>query len=830
MAERTSAVIYAYGQRGTPKCQYLFGAAGAQGWAQRLLEQLCECGLNGSILTAEACAMGDNTQLTDLFDPSNKAAAVLDTVDSVSFGSLTALTVADRPDVSKAVATLLQNVEELARGVRKPEILDPLDGTVVDNECPCVPYDPSYLILTIKRYESAEAQSAGQELNSLHLVVCGDSERPPLCVFHMNQVARFAALHKTHSAVVSVLSAIRTGRLRIPFNKSTLTNVLRRAYNQDKSCAASPTNAPTQSYVIIFAFQDANHAEETFHALSAAKHVTTVTGSSGGLGPISRDIHAERWRLEQDTMDLQDELHIAKVVHDYKPCIFGQAKPVANIEEEEAKRMVTIRRKKEESRSRAAAQLKGEAEARAQRVLQKEAEEFEAQVQALRARLQELLRLNEDGGGDKADKEKGKGLRALQKELEKTIHKREEEDRGMARLLGDIRGLEERFAATELRTQHATKRLQVLRENAADVQQLLMDISLPPSEREQRVTQRRTQRQTLLKQCEVDGTPKADTSVSGKFAKQYEEYKALVQANAEKRGAGEKGTVAALEQQRAAYKVKLGSHALRIKREELLQAFLAADEARPEEVTAKAMALLRHGCGMWRLSGKGSSDVVRRWVFLSDDHQAVLSCDMTEAGHPVDRNRPRTPPEANLADVRCVTLGQFSEAFLGFRALRDFDSGVLLDDQRGSFDPALTAEPDGSTVQKYFYRSFSLHTASDTTVDLIAESDADFECWVMALRRLITARHGGGSADAVAWGGSLRIDGRAGIALLQPNEVDLCCRCHILPQQYVDAKQDALPRLKADKAAGVLALRKGSALDLVRAQDALEFWKARGLL
>eukprot|EP00667_Euglena_gracilis_P002125 EG_transcript_2128 len=818
VAERTSAVVYAYGQRGTPKRQFLFGTGGGPGWAQRLLERICECGLNGSVLTVEACAMAEDARLTDLLDPSNKAAAVLDTLDSVSLGSLTAVTVDGPAEAATAMSNLAQHINELAAAVKKPNILDPLDGTVVDNECPCVPYDPAYLILTIKRYESPESRAAGQELNSLHLLVCGDCERPPLCVFHMSEVARFSALHKTHSAVVSMLGAIRTGRLRVPFNKSTLTSILRRAYNQEKSFLAGAGNAPTQSYVVVFAFQDAGHAEETFHVLSAAKHVTTVTGSTGGLGPISRDIHAERWRLEQDTMDLQDELHIAKVVHDYKPCISGQAKPVANIEEEEAKRMVAIRRKKEDSKAKAAAQLKGEAEARAQKVLQKEAEEFEAQVQALRARLQELLRANEEGG------EKGKGVRALQKELEKTLHKREEEDRSMVKLLADIRRLEERFAATELRSRRTTKRLAALRQNGSEARSLLADIGLPPSDREQRVVQRRAQRQALLKQCEAEGEAKPDTSVSDSFAKQYEEYQALLRANAEKRGAGEKGTSAQVEQQRAAYKVRLGSHALRLKRSELLQAFLTAEQLSPEEAMSKALAFLRHGCGVWRLAGAGTQAVARRWLFLSDDHQTVLSCDVSEAGHPADRQRPR--PEVSLAALQRVTLGQFSEAFLALRAVKEFDSVALLDDQRGSFNPAPTPQPDPATIHQYFYRSFSLST-NDTTVDFVAESDTDFECWALVLRWLLA--QAGRPAGAVAWGGALDVAGCTGVAQLQGEEAALCRRCHVVPQQYLDAKQDALPRLKASKGTAVLVARNGSALDLIRAQEVVDYWKAQGL-
>lgn len=30
-----------------------------------------------------------------------------------------------------------------------------------------------------------------------------------------------------------------------------------------------------------------------------------------------------------DILDLQDELQVARAVHDYKPCIYGQPKPVA---------------------------------------------------------------------------------------------------------------------------------------------------------------------------------------------------------------------------------------------------------------------------------------------------------------------------------------------------------------------------------------------------------------------------------------------------------------------------------------------------------------------
>lgn len=40
-----------------------------------------------------------------------------------------------------------------------------------------------------------------------HLLVLGDSERPPLCGVHLSQMQRYSAVHKSHSAVVAVLGA-----------------------------------------------------------------------------------------------------------------------------------------------------------------------------------------------------------------------------------------------------------------------------------------------------------------------------------------------------------------------------------------------------------------------------------------------------------------------------------------------------------------------------------------------------------------------------------------------------------------------------------------------
>ena len=60
---------------------------------------------------------------------------------------------------------------------------------------------------------------------------------------------------------------------------------------------------------------------------STGKRVVTVVGS-GGVGPMSRDISCEKWRLENDISHLKDEIQIATAVHNYKPCIFGQNPPV----------------------------------------------------------------------------------------------------------------------------------------------------------------------------------------------------------------------------------------------------------------------------------------------------------------------------------------------------------------------------------------------------------------------------------------------------------------------------------------------------------------------
>lgn len=49
---------------------------------------------------------------------------------------------------------------------------------------------------------------------------------------------------------------------RVPFTKSKLALLLRRAYNQEKSNPQSDVNRPTKSFLFAFVFGDDSHAEE----------------------------------------------------------------------------------------------------------------------------------------------------------------------------------------------------------------------------------------------------------------------------------------------------------------------------------------------------------------------------------------------------------------------------------------------------------------------------------------------------------------------------------------------------------------------------------------
>ncbi|RNC60531.1 subtilisin-like serine peptidase [Trypanosoma cruzi] len=81
------------------------------------------------------------------------------------------------------------------------------------------------------------------------------------------------------------------------------------------------------------------------------RRVGNVLGSTG-IGFATRDLAVDKWRLDQDIMELRDELMIARTVYDYTHCGYESNRPISDMDEEGMERVNAIESNREEARER----------------------------------------------------------------------------------------------------------------------------------------------------------------------------------------------------------------------------------------------------------------------------------------------------------------------------------------------------------------------------------------------------------------------------------------------------------------------------------------------
>ncbi|KAF5214701.1 subtilisin-like serine peptidase [Trypanosoma cruzi] len=210
-------------------------------------------------------------------------------------------------------------------------------------------YLPDTVVLQLYR-DDGEAEFADyMDANSLTFVALGDAERPALCGIDAAAQLHYEGAQRTLVSAAGIVSGIRRSRLRVPFGMSELSELLRRAYNTEKGNRSNSITGSTEKVLLAHAFLDAVWAEESFHCLSTTCRVGNILGSTG-IGSATRDLAVDKWRLDQDIMELRDELMIARTVYDYRHCGYESNRPISGIKEEEMKRVNAIESNREEAR------------------------------------------------------------------------------------------------------------------------------------------------------------------------------------------------------------------------------------------------------------------------------------------------------------------------------------------------------------------------------------------------------------------------------------------------------------------------------------------------
>ncbi|PWU98838.1 hypothetical protein C3747_226g26 [Trypanosoma cruzi] len=180
-------------------------------------------------------------------------------------------------------------------------------------------YLPDTVVLQLYR-DVGEAEFADyMDANSLTFVALGDAERPALCGIDATAQLHHEGAQQALVSAAGIVSSIRRRRLRVPFGMSEPSQLLRRAYNAEKGNRNNSLTGSTETALLAHAFSDAVWAEESFHCLSTTRRVGNILVSTG-IGSTTRDLAVDKWRPDQDIMELRDELMIVRAVYDHRHC------------------------------------------------------------------------------------------------------------------------------------------------------------------------------------------------------------------------------------------------------------------------------------------------------------------------------------------------------------------------------------------------------------------------------------------------------------------------------------------------------------------------------
>eukprot|EP01062_Namystynia_karyoxenos_P044027 TRINITY_DN322_c1_g1_i1.p1 TRINITY_DN322_c1_g1~~TRINITY_DN322_c1_g1_i1.p1 ORF type:complete len:982 (+),score=393.74 TRINITY_DN322_c1_g1_i1:131-3076(+) len=892
--DRQNTVVFAAGQRATPKRQLLFGEPQRPetGTLWKVMQGVCSAsGFKSVNLSCTCYAVGSGDRIADILNLDNQTGVMKDSLKGPpTVKNLTTIPIRSWQDGQRALKTVNANY---------PKHFADVLGEA--REKPFANYNPDNLVFCMRTFapdaptgEDDEHESHGRpgddhdrkEMNSIHFIALGDSERPGLCGINTDVMKQYEETQKTLSAIVGILGAIRCNRLRVPYGKCRLTHLLKRAYNAEKGNEHNEVNKPTRSILVCHCFENDRYAEETFHGLTFAKRIMNVIGGGPGIGPASRDLAIEKWRLEQDIIELKDELEIAKAVHGYKPCIYNQAKPVANIKEEEQKRISKIQEMREKQRAEQQAQMQAQAMEEARQFIDKEQQKANQNLKELEKQLKAKLLENSE-----LNEERDRKMEECDKQLKKIRKKREEEEEKTEKLRKDIQEIEQQLNARQESIQKKREELEVLSKDHAKGRELILaGRQETKAKREQVAKERKERRQDWLKEIKAANErvlaqirqleetrklpgqqqPQADddedteqnvrediesidrflprlisveetSSIDEKceeVRKQLENYFDSERQAFEEKLVQEQTRREQLERAAETFRQRISEQQNKVKKDQLTEAM--KKERHLEGLIEQVIQYLEHGCRMTKIPSKGGAR--KRYFYISDDRKRILSCEMDEMGMPRDRKKPTST--VYFRDIRRIILGQFTSSFKSFEkegGVPATQPGDVLDDDEGAYNPSPTPSVTPQNIGKYFYRSFSFEFKKGKTLDVVTETDSDFEAWIVALKRLLGTKNEwekvqdpkkGNVLDeppTVEWGVPLEITQKPGIDRLMSEEVQLCSDNHITPMQYVNAKTEIINKAQSSFVT-VYDVRTLSSLDLLRSRVVYEYFVRKKLI
>eukprot|EP00759_Apiculatamorpha_spiralis_P040875 PhF_6_TR39660/c0_g1_i1/m.58860 len=171
------------------------------------------------------------------------------------------------------------------------------------------------------------------------LCVLAEPTRQALCNTNVVALGQYEKVQKANSSIMALLHSIRYMRKKLPFSGSVAANVLKGKVD---------VNSVSRLVVCL----DSGNCEETYHVVRCVDNVVHHIGVVTGL--FTRDIDAERWRLDTDVATLEVQMEIIKKVYNYSPVLLGSGAEVDIEAEEKAALEVKMKRIKDaENKTRA---------------------------------------------------------------------------------------------------------------------------------------------------------------------------------------------------------------------------------------------------------------------------------------------------------------------------------------------------------------------------------------------------------------------------------------------------------------------------------------------
>eukprot|EP00760_Papus_ankaliazontas_P006068 PhM_4_TR1287/c0_g1_i3/m.65139/K10396/KIF5; kinesin family member 5 len=191
------------------------------------------------------------------------------------------------------------------------------------------------------------------------------------------------------------------------------------------------------------------------------------------------------------------------------------------------------------------------------------------------------------------------------------------------------------------------------------------------------------------------------------------------------------------------------------------------------------------------------------FMFLAKDAKSdgrhICFCRFDAAGKP---EREVQYEIIKAISIKDIVLGQSSNKF---RAL----IGERPTYGREAVMPADSSGVRESNVEFYVYRSFSLNVESKPSIDIVCQTDSDFEAWIVAMHRL--------SHQVPRWGTPMDLQRVQYSNMLTAEERQFCSQYHILPQNFIRVLDTMQPDQRLFMT--LYDVRTVSQLDLVHASE-----------